>query len=153
MFIVVEVWYWSRILKAKNTAFQSDDSLCVRLNNRLFSLTGLFQKDRKNQNAKIVLMIKLEVAISLSRVIDFIHDDVALTGRKNWGKNYNYIPIQVILKLSFSWSSKSQKLPCGRQSLYIVSKWCRKKSYQWPKLLFHNHQSEIQKKFKMKFLF
>jgi len=49
-------------------------------------------------------MIKLEVAISLSRVIDFIHDDVALTltGRKNWGKNYNYIPIQVILKLSFS---------------------------------------------------
>ena len=46
-------------------------------------------------------MIKLEVAISLSRVIDFIHDDVALTGRKNWGKNYNYIPIQVILKLSF----------------------------------------------------
>ena len=75
--------------------------VCVYVSITGYFLTGLFQKDRKNQNAKIVLMIKLEVAISLSRVIDFIHDDVALTGRKNWGKNYNYIPIQVILKLSF----------------------------------------------------
>ena len=65
--------------------------VCVYVSITGYFLTGLFQKDRKNQNAKIVLMIKLEVAISLSRVIDFIHDDVALTGRKNWGKNYNYI--------------------------------------------------------------
>ena len=75
--------------------------VCVYVSITGYFLTGLFQKDRKNQNAKIVLMIKLEVAISLSRVIGFIHDDVALTGRKNWGKNYYYIPIQVILKLSF----------------------------------------------------
>ena len=72
--------------------------VCVYVSITGYFLTGLFQKDRKNQNAKIVLMIKLEVAISLSRVIDF-HDDAALTGRrKSLGKNY-YIPIQVILKL------------------------------------------------------